>query len=96
MASKYPTYAGKAIFLQVVVEGFPLDKPTTETQLRTWVKAAGMPHCAATDAPGAGQAAKAALGGKDWGYLVEVATMKIIARNLGNLAPLFAKLDTLP
>ncbi len=96
MASKYPTYAGKAIFLQIVVEGFPLDKSATETQLRTWVKAASMPHAAATDPPGAGQVVKAALGGKDTGYLVEVATMKIIAKSLGDLSPLFAKLDTLP
>ena len=96
MAAKYPSYASKAIFLDIVVEGFPLEKSATEAQLRIWVKAAGQPHAAATDPLDAGEIAKAALGNKDNGYVVELATMKILAKSAGNLDPLFAKLDSLP
>ncbi len=76
-------------------EGITPDVPATQTQLIAWIKAGGIEFNAWHDPPGVGQRILGELAPRETAFLVELSTMKVLAKQSGGLDKLYAKLDTL-
>ena len=71
---------GKAMFVNVLIEGTTPDNPVTKTQVGSWVSALKLPFSVLRDPDGADFNAKKTLGVKMTSYVVERATMKIVLK----------------
>lgn len=95
MVAKLPSYASKAMFVTVLIEGSTPTTVATTKQVDIWIDNIGTPYTVARDADGTEPfAARTALGPKETAYIVERATGLILAKGDNELA-LLSKLDTL-
>ncbi len=80
MASEYAALMGKAMFVNVVIEGRTPDDPATKGQVGLWASGLKLPFTVMRDPDGAQFNAKKTLGVKMNTYIVERTTMKIVAK----------------
>lgn len=80
MASEYASLMGKAMFINVLVEGTTPDDTTTKAQVGSWATGLKLPFTVVRDPDGADFNAKKTLGVKMNTYIVERDTMKIVAK----------------
>lgn len=71
---------GKAMFVNVLVEGTTPDNRTTKSQVANWANGLSLPFTVVRDPDGADFNAKKTLGVKMTTYIVERSTMKIVAK----------------
>ena len=84
------------MFVQLLEEGATPSDIVTKSNLNSWISAIGVPFTTAMDADGAAPfTLKTTLGIKETTYIVDRATMKILAKTSGASAGL-DKLDALP
>ncbi|MGZ3419233.1 MAG: hypothetical protein ACXVEF_34775 [Polyangiales bacterium] len=81
--------------MSLLDEGSTPDVPATQKQLDLWIKAGGIEFNAWHDPPGVGQRIQTDLAPKETAFLVELSTMKVLAKQTAGLDKLYAKLDTL-
>jgi hypothetical protein len=79
-AQQYAELMGKAMFVNVLLEGTTPDNPTTKAQVSGWANGLKLPFTVVRDPDGADFNAKKTLGVKMTTYIVERATMKIVAK----------------
>lgn len=94
MALDYPTYADKAIFVDLLGEGAEPGQPATQKQLDAWILDKGIPFTTAVDPPGAGPRILKDFSPIENTYLVELASMKIVEHALAP-STLYPTLDGL-
>ncbi len=80
MASDYASLVGKAMFVDIVVEGKTPDDATTKLQVGSWATALKLPFTVMRDPDGANFFVKKTIGVKMSTFIVERATMKIVAK----------------
>ena len=98
MVAKYPTYASKALFVQLMIEDADVpDGPATHDQLDSWINARKVPYPMFIDAEGSPPfTLKKKLGSRETGYTIELSTMKILLRTpVGSYTKNLDLLDTL-
>jgi hypothetical protein len=78
MALEYPSYADKAIFVDLLAEGDPPTVPATEPQLDAWIEAAGISFTTAIDQPNAGPRILKDFSPVENAYLVDLETLTIV------------------
>lgn len=71
---------GKAMFVDVIIEGTTPDDTATKPQVSSWATGLKLPFTVVRDPDGADFNAKKTLGVKMNTYIVERATMKIVAK----------------
>ncbi len=94
MALDYPTYADKAIFVDLLAEGADPTEPAAQAELDAWIVDREIPFTTAIDAPGAGQRILKDFSPIDHTFLVELGTMKIVTQALAP-STLYPALDAL-
>ncbi len=77
LVKQYPSFAAKATFVDLLIEGVDPTTPTTNPELDLWIKSEKVPFTTAQDPDGT-FGIKKALGAKDTTYLIELASMKIL------------------
>ncbi len=80
VASEYASLMGKAMFVNVLVEGTTPDNPATKGQVGQWASYLKLPFAVIRDPDGAQFNAKKTLGAKLNTYIVERTTMKIVVK----------------
>ena len=94
MALEYPKHADKAIFVDLLAQGFPETDPATEVQLDAWIDAEGISFTTAIDPPGVGQGIVNDLSAKENAFLIELQSMKIVGHE-DDPAKLYSAIDAL-
>jgi hypothetical protein len=77
MALEYPSYADKAIFVDLLAEGSKDTDPASVQHLDLWIEDREIPFTAAIDPPGVGQSIVNDFSPRENTFLIELATMKI-------------------
>ena len=77
MALEYPSYAARAIFVDLLAEGSSLTEPVTESELDAWIEGPGISFTTAMDLPGVGQRILKDFSPTDQTYLVELESLTI-------------------
>lgn len=78
MALEYPSYADRAIFVDLLAEGSSPPEPVTEAELDAWIEGPGIAFTTVIDLPGAGQRILKDFSPKDNTYLVELSSLTIV------------------
>ncbi|MCK6533830.1 MAG: hypothetical protein L6Q84_12745 [Polyangiaceae bacterium] len=78
MALDYPTYADKAIFVDLLAEGADPTEPATPVELEAWIVDREIPFTTAVDLPGAGQRILKDFSPIESTFLVELGSMTIV------------------
>lgn len=95
MAAKYPSYAAKAVFVELMVEDADVpDGPATHDQLDAWITSRKIAFPMTIDKPETPFLAKKTLGPRETAYVVELSTMKVLLRT-PDFTLALDKLDTL-
>lgn len=94
MALDYPTYADKAIFVDLLAEGADPSEPAGQVELDAWIVDREIPFTTAVDAPGAGQRILKDFSPVENTYLVELGTNAIVDHALAPTT-LYPALDAL-
>ena len=94
LALKYPSYADKAVFVELLAEGSSHTVPAETTHLDSWIGTGTIPFTTTIDPPGVGQQIIGAIGPRETTLLVELATMKILLRTKSTVT-LYQALDQL-
>jgi hypothetical protein len=94
LALKYPSYAEKAVFVELLAEGSSHTVPAEPAHLDSWIGTAEMSFSAVIDPPGVGQRIVEQIGPRETALVVELESMKILLRTT-NLASAYATLDGL-
>jgi hypothetical protein len=94
MALEYPTYADKAIFVDLLAEGDPPTVPADEAYLEAWIEGEGIPFTTAIDAPGVGPRILKDFSPSENTFLVELESLTI-AEHAKTPAMLYPALDAL-
>jgi len=75
-----PKNSAKAMFVDLLTEGSTPTSATTDVELRSWVNALKVPFTTARDPDGAGFSIRTTYGIKETTYIVDRATMTIVAK----------------
>jgi hypothetical protein len=94
MALDYPTYADKAIFVDLLAEGADPSEPATQVELDAWIVGREIPFTTAVDPPDAGQRILKDFSPVENTFLVELGSMKIVSHSLAP-STLYPTLDAL-
>jgi hypothetical protein len=94
LAVKYPSYAAKAVFVELLAEGSSYTVPAEAAHLDSWIGTAEMPFTALIDPPAVGQRIIEQIGPRETTLVVELESMKILVRTT-SLASAYATLDSL-
>lgn len=77
---RLPSFAPKALFVEILIEGTTPDTPVTQVNANNWIKALSVPFTTAIDADPSTFTAEKVYGIKETTFIVERATMKIVAK----------------
>lgn len=81
---RYPDLASKAAFVELLAEGRPLHTdPTTRGNLDSWVTTYKIPYTTLRDPDGVGLRIVSDFSPREWTFLVELSTMKILYKGNG-------------
>jgi hypothetical protein len=94
MALEYPSYAHKAIFVDLLAEGSSPPEPVTEQELDAWIESPGISFTTAIDLPGVGPRILKDFSPKENTYLVELESLTIVAHEQAP-SKLYPALDAL-
>jgi hypothetical protein len=94
MALKYPAYADKAVFVDLLAEGSTPPEPVQDQELDAWILGPGISFTTATDLPGVGQRILKDFSPVDQTYLVELASSTIVGRGQAP-SELFSAIESL-
>ena len=94
---EFPKHADKAIFVELLAEGGSHTVQADKSHLDLWVSTYKIPFTTLIDVPGVGMRISTTLSPRETQFLVELATMNIIMRNVGfsGLTKIYDKLATL-
>ncbi len=95
LVKAYPTYADKAIFVDILVEGATPDDTSTKTQLDSWAKNLKVPYTVMRDPDGVSFRTQREIGPRKTLLIVELQTMQIIYRIADDHEAALAKLKSL-
>jgi hypothetical protein len=96
LVTQYPDLAAKAIFVDLLVEGRTPDDVATQANLDSWAKALRVPYSVARDPDGVQFRIRSEIGPNKTAMLLELATMKIVAKSPSDYADVVGKLKTAP
>ena len=81
---QYPSLASKAVFVELLAEGSPLHTSvTTKTNLDNWISKFAIPFTTLRDPEGAGLRIVADFSPREYTFVVELATMKVLYKGYG-------------
>jgi hypothetical protein len=86
------------IFIELLAEGSPSHtSPTTQKNLDTWISTYKIPYTTLRDPDGVGQRIIAKFSPREYTFVVELATMKILYKGYGfdQVEPAYAKIASL-
>lgn len=94
LAEKYPSYADKAIFVELLAEGGSHSVQAEASHLDAWVGAQEIPFTSVIDPPGVGMRIVQEIAPRETTFVVELSTMKVLSRAYGT-AQAYAHLNGL-
>ncbi len=94
MAQKYPGYADKAIFVELLAEGGSHSVQAEPSHLDAWIGAQEIPFTTLIDPPGVGMRIVQQIAPRETTFVVELSSMKVVSRAYGT-AKAYATLDAL-
>ncbi|MEZ4225565.1 MAG: hypothetical protein R3B13_31725 [Polyangiaceae bacterium] len=94
MALKYPTYADRFTFVELLAEGSSHSVQAEAVHLGPWIQAAETSYTTLIDPPGVGMRIVEQLAPRETTFVVELSTMKVLQRIYG-LAGVYPALDAL-
>ncbi len=80
MVKTLPSHADKAMFVDLLTEGTTPTSLATDVQVRAWVNSLKVPFTTARDPDGSDFAIRTIYGVKETTYIVDRATMIIVAK----------------
>jgi hypothetical protein len=81
---QYPSLASKAVFIELLGEGSPLHTSvTTKTNLDNWITKFSIPFTTLRDPDGVGQRILKDFSVREYTFVVELATMKVLYKGYG-------------
>ena len=95
LVSKYPKLASKAIFVDLLVEGETPDDVATRANLDSFVKGLSIPYTVLRDPDGVKFRIREKVGKNKTALLVDLATMKVLAKSPSDYTTVLKKLETL-
>lgn len=96
LVSEYPKLASKAIFVDMLEEGETPDDYATKANVDAWVKGLKVPFTEIRDPDSIKWGIRNKIGHNKTALLVELATMKVIARSENDYTVVLDKLKSLP
>ena len=96
MVAQYPKLAKKAIFVDLLVEGKTPSDFATQPNLDSWVKGLSIPYTVGRDPDGVEWRIRSQVGKNKTALLVELSTMKVLAKSATDYSEVLEKLEAAP
>jgi hypothetical protein len=95
LVTQYPKLASKAVFVDMLVEGETPDDVATRANLDSFVKGLAIPYTVVRDPDGVTFRIREKIGKNKTALLVELSTMKVVAKSATDYKTVVSKLEAL-